>query len=459
MSLRGVVAAAVLFAGGLGVMLGAYRRAEQEVLPVRATLLLPRAGTEGEPPGSALPVTVRFLPPASPAAHELARSLRPVGPSGERAADAFLFSQRPAVVVVPEFDEVFREEMLASGRLPAPGTDEALAGPEVTPSSHVPIEGSMPAVVGVLRDGGRPLARSWFLRRPPEGSPAFQPGPDVHLGYLAVRPAGQARNRTQGNAEGGGAGPAWTAVASAPRMPPRLYLAYLGGMVGLLTGGSALLVGLYWGLARRVTNRWLGPPLAALARHGRLLVGLHVAYFGLVVVVALVAFSVPVVRDFLGAAVQGQIQSGRGPLGAAGAAYGSGSIPLAAAVTVAINFLIGSLLFITLPSTVVPGVGVLLALFRAGLWGLLLAPTDLGMARAMIPHSGTLLLEGEGYILAAFFGLLLPLALLGREGTGNAGTRYVQALGLNLKGNLLVLLVLAVAALYEATEVILLMRG
>ena len=36
-------------------------------------------------------------------------------------------------------------------------------------------------------------------------------------------------------------------------------------------------------------------------------------------------------------------------------------------------------------------------------WGLLLGPTSAQMAFAMLPHSWTMLLEGEGYILAALF--------------------------------------------------------
>jgi hypothetical protein len=45
-----------------------------------------------------------------------------------------------------------------------------------------------------------------------------------------------------------------------------------------------------------------------------------------------------------------------------------------------------------------------------------------------------------------------------QEGPG-AGRRYGRALVLNLKGNVLVFIVLAGAALYEATEVILQMTG
>src|SRR5262249_29870993 len=143
------------------------------------------------------------------------------------------------------------------------------------------------------------------------------------------------------------------------------------------------------------------------------------------------------------------------PLGVAAEAYRSGNFLLAAAVTLAVNFLLGSLAFITLPSTLIPGVGFLLACGRALAWGLLLAPTTQPLAFAMLPHSLTMLLEGEGYILAALFGLLIPIHVVTRSLGRNLFTRFGRALLLNLKAQIWIALVLAVAAIYEATEVIL----
>jgi hypothetical protein len=79
----------------------------------------------------------------------------------------------------------------------------------------------------------------------------------------------------------------------------------------------------------------------------------------------------------------------------------------------------------------------------------------------MLPHSGTLLLEGEGYILAAFFGLMIPLAIFRRPPESDSAPKqgYVWAVLLNLKGSVLVALVLAVAAIYEATEVIYMLKS
>jgi len=95
---------------------------------------------------------------------------------------------------------------------------------------------------------------------------------------------------------------------------------------------------------------------------------------------------------------------------------------------------------------------------RATAWGLLLAPAIVALSLTMLPHSGTLLLEGEGYILATFFGLLVPIFLIQKGLEGKPLQGYKQALLLNLKANLLIAIVLSVAALYEATEVILLVH-
>jgi hypothetical protein len=100
----------------------------------------------------------------------------------------------------------------------------------------------------------------------------------------------------------------------------------------------------------------------------------------------------------------------------------------------------------------------------------------------MLPHSGTMLLEGEGYILATFFGLLVPIYLVQSSPakvpesmaavdlevvpsepspSGRGGTvlrRFGRAVLLNVQASLLVAVVLAIAACWEATEVILMIR-
>ena len=99
------------------------------------------------------------------------------------------------------------------------------------------------------------------------------------------------------------------------------------------------------------------------------------------------------------------------------------------------NYLLRSLALITLPSILLPGSGVFVAGLCALLWGMILAPATQLLAYGMMPHSGTMLLEGEGYILATLFGLLIPIHIVKSSLGGNPLTRFGRVLLLNLKAN------------------------
>jgi len=232
------------------------------------------------------------------------------------------------------------------------------------------------------------------------------------------------------------------------------FCLYFAGLAMLFLGGCLALYKLYCLLADRIGNKWLRAPLVAIGRYWYLLLGLDAVYFGTVLLFMLIAYCLPELQVCLLSAIGSQMTDGSGPLAVAAKAYLSRSVPLAAVTTFAINFFIGSLAFITVPSVVIPGAGALLAVFRAAMWGLLLAPSVDVLSGTMLLHSVTLLLEGQAYVVAAFFALLIPVYLLRRaEGPGVA-RRYAKALLLNVTGNLVVAAVLVIAAIYEAIEVI-----
>ncbi|MCX5685009.1 MAG: hypothetical protein NT049_15195, partial [Planctomycetota bacterium] len=223
----------------------------------------------------------------------------------------------------------------------------------------------------------------------------------------------------------------------------------------MLLGGSVLFVRLYAGLAKIVPWAVLRDPLAALRDWRRLLYGLHGLFFGVLLLTSAVVYFLPSVQAVVMSMTQSEIQSGGGPLGVAGKAYGTGSIPLAAAVTLGVNFFIGTVLVITLPSMVLPAIGSLAMLLRALVIGVVLAPSTVLLAGMMLPHSFTLLVEMEAYIVATLFALLIPIYLFRRSEGPTVFSRYGRAILLNLKGLLLVFGILAVVAVYEAIEVIL----
>jgi hypothetical protein len=180
----------------------------------------------------------------------------------------------------------------------------------------------------------------------------------------------------------------------------------------------------------------------------------HLVYFGLVMAGSLLIYELPDVQAVLVTVIQAQLRGSKGPLGIAGQAYGSGNILFAAGVTFVINFFLGTIAMISLPSMILPGIGLVVALVRPFVWGIVLSPTSVQGAADMLPHSWTMLLEGEGYILAAFFALLIPIYLFQSSLGGTALSRFGRAVLLNIQSSVLVAVVLAVAACYEATEVI-----
>ena len=186
---------------------------------------------------------------------------------------------------------------------------------------------------------------------------------------------------------------------------------------------------------------------------------INTAFYGLVVLGSVYAFLQPgVQRQMVQMIVEG---FGAPPLSLARDAYTSGNVASAALITFLVNGILGSMMALTLPSLFIPFFGAFIGFYRALLWGVALAPTSPELARAMIPHSLTLVLEGQGYILAMLGVHILWTSTLGglRLGMSGAVSCYLAGLRANLNIYRLVLLVLAVAAVYEAFEVIYLVRG
>ena len=190
----------------------------------------------------------------------------------------------------------------------------------------------------------------------------------------------------------------------------------------------------------------------------RAYVTLNLLYYGLVLTGMAYVFANPLVQQALLQSVGQAFQPG-GSLAGVAAVYGSGNVILAAVVTFGVNLVLGSFLQITLPSLVIPLAGVAMGVFRAILWGLILAPQG-SLTYAMIPHSITLLLEGQGYIIAMLGTFTIAKGLVRPGAYGAAGhvAGYLTGLARCARLYVLVIVVLAVSAIYEATEVILMMN-
>jgi hypothetical protein len=198
--------------------------------------------------------------------------------------------------------------------------------------------------------------------------------------------------------------------------------------------------------------------LGIIKEFRRAYIVLNLVYYGLVICgMIYVAFN-PSLQQSLLELVGNAFTEG--PFSAVGSAYFGGQVLRAMVLTFVVNLFLGSIAVLTLPSLVIPFSGLLIGVYRAILWGVLLSPTSPEMRLVMIPHSLVLILEGQAYILAMLAAYVQGKAFLWPRSAGVATRR--QGYGLGMKRSaciyLLVVLVLAVSAVYEALEVIFITR-
>ncbi len=190
--------------------------------------------------------------------------------------------------------------------------------------------------------------------------------------------------------------------------------------------------------------------LGLIRRHARAFVTFNAGYYGLVFAGMLIGGLNPSIRDILSEAVKKAVTEG--PLQSVGSAYGSGKFLWAFVLTFLINLIAGSLLTISVPSAIIPFSGLLLAAWRAILWGLLFTPVHHPLGLGLYVHYVTLLLEGQAYILAAFAAYLHGRSFLAPQSMGatSHGQGYVLGIKHSAHVYLFVTVLLLVAALYES---------
>jgi Stage II sporulation protein M len=135
-------------------------------------------------------------------------------------------------------------------------------------------------------------------------------------------------------------------------------------------------------------------------------------------------------------------------------AYSNGHLLTAAELTFQVNLAVVVLLT-TIPSLIIPFIGILAVFYRGFLWGAMFAP--FGVERLiMVPHFPTVLVEGLADVVAAFSAYVHGVMVLRPEqyGFASRGEAYKKGLAAVARLYLIVVLILAIAALYEAFEVI-----
>lgn len=120
-----------------------------------------------------------------------------------------------------------------------------------------------------------------------------------------------------------------------------------------------------------------------------------------------------------------------------------------------INVFPTALLRITLPSLLIPFVGLVLFTLNSILLGIMLAPVDTASALTLIPHSLTMLIEFQAYVLVMLGAYVLGRSWI-RPATVDASTHrrgYVRGLAQLGRLWLPALALFAVGAIYEVLEI------
>ena len=183
---------------------------------------------------------------------------------------------------------------------------------------------------------------------------------------------------------------------------------------------------------------------------------INIIYFGAVFAGALMTIADPGLQLSLISATGQSFGSG-GLLSGVGDAYLTGNVPVAAVMTFAVNFFLGTLAQITIPSLILPFWALLFGVFRALLWGIMLIVPIPGVLplSVLLPHYLTILLEGEAYVVAIFACTRGLVALVKPQAFGTSSRLKAYGTSIVDNGKLLAVVaaLLAVAAVYEAVEV------
>ncbi|BCP52986.1 hypothetical protein K32_16030 [Kaistia sp. 32K] len=193
--------------------------------------------------------------------------------------------------------------------------------------------------------------------------------------------------------------------------------------------------------------------LSIIKEHRRAFIVLNIAFYGLFAISMTVTLFVPELHETAKLAMF-EVLSQPGYMKAGADAYAGGHLLLAIGLTFVTNLGV-SVVLTTLPSFVVPFSGILATLHRGALWGVLFAP--IGPFRGtLIPHSLTLLLEGQAYVLAAFAAYVQGQLILRPRhyGIGSRWEGYRAGAVTVARIYVLIVLVLIVAAVYEGYDVI-----
>lgn len=339
------------------------------------------------------------------------------------------------------------ESLTASGRVPAPGTREVLAGPLCRLDSFT-VDGEWFDVVGRLQPATSGFSFSYLTRSDGPGQRLFTENRGAYRGW--VHPQGIRRLKD----------PSFRPDEKNTVMLVQGYTPVPFGR-SLLAGAGVALVVIGGSLAQIRILRRLNDTVpffcAILDRidlHSRLFVGAHISCYGVYAAFGFLACLFPIANLRVLTVLTGLFTEG--DLKHLGDAYIAGDVAGAAWATFVNNFYVQTLQLTILPSMIIPFWGVGKTLLSLAIAGFALSPIWSNMLSRFTYHSITVSLEIEAYVLAMFAVCLYPVLIARgiRQGTFAGALRD----GLAVMGSATVLAgaMLALAAGYEAVTLILL---
>lgn len=197
--------------------------------------------------------------------------------------------------------------------------------------------------------------------------------------------------------------------------------------------------------------------LDIIKRHRGAYIFLNVAFYGTVLLCMAVTVAKPELQWlYQSSTEQGYAQPGL--FRSVTDAYANRHLFTAVTMTFLVNLMVAAIAMSTLPSLVIPFAGVFVQLYRAFLWGIMFAPVG-PLRFTLIPHSLTLIVEGQAYILCALACYVHARQFLWPQhyGMRSREAGYLKGAASTLKLYVPITGLLLAAAIYEVIESVYLM--
>lgn len=427
--------------------------AERNTLPWKDALVVVDESPpwDGMEPAWVRPLPHESLPAPSPLWEELDAAFQATE-DGRMVLEFLDTENREQVLAIDTAIDTL-EPMLTSGRLPEAGRPEVLAG-DLARWDSITLDGIEFTVVGRLTRGTSALVFGYLIPYAPEFDALFRDSPDAQKAWFdragmarfVDMPQDEAMEILPEDAE---------IIGGMTRAPTSVVAANILGIALIVASAAGFHVWLFrWMTRLRIPI--MGALFTAAAQWRRLFVAIHVVFYGLFIAVMIAGAAFPLANMLLMNVIQGIFREGH--LQYVGDAYASGNIVMAAAATFYNNYVQQTFLYTLVASIFIPFVGLLKTAASFALTGFGMAPIWSATIQLLPFHSITIAIELEAYVIACFAVTLWPIYVVKAIVRRSAGS-LAHGAAVMISTAAITAILLALAALYEATSLILLSFG